>query len=109
MQVHVRRDAAGRIVAASAEPLGEGWEPIAAGAPELAAFTAGLASPSDGLEASDLGLVRVLEDVIDLLVERGVIRYTDLPQAAQDKLNARRSARATRRGLELLDEDGGVI
>jgi hypothetical protein len=50
--------------------------------------------------------VRVLEDVIDLLVEKGVFRFTDLPAPAQEKLLSRRSLRSSLRGLNLLGEEG---
>lgn len=46
------------------------------------------------LKDSDLELVRVLEDLVSVLVERGGIRYTDLPEAAQRKLQARAEARS---------------
>ena len=46
------------------------------------------------LKDSDLELIRVLEDLVSVLVERGVIRYTDLPAAAQRKLQARAEARS---------------
>jgi hypothetical protein len=36
----------------------------------------------------------VLEDVIDVLITRGVIQFTDLPEAAQSKLLERRETRA---------------
>jgi len=32
---------------------------------------------------SDLSLARVFEDVIDILIERGVFMFQDLPEAAQ--------------------------
>ena len=54
-------------------------------------------------------LVRVPEDLIDLLVERSVTRLTDLPPAAQEKLSARRSARVSMRSLNLLSERDGQI
>ena len=38
------------------------------------------------LSSSDAGLARVTEDLIELLIARGVIRFTDLPLAAQNKL-----------------------
>lgn len=53
----------------------------------------------DLLRHSDLDLVRVLEDVVNVLVERGVIRYTDLPEAARRKLDDRAVARAELEGL----------
>jgi hypothetical protein len=31
---------------------------------------------------TDLGLARVLEDLIDLLIKKGAFRFTDLPDAA---------------------------
>jgi transposase len=46
------------------------------------------------LRDSDLELIRVLEDLVGVLVDRGVIRYTDLPVAAQRKLQQRAEARA---------------
>lgn len=59
------------------------------------------------LKDSDLELIRVLEDLVGVLVERGVIRYTDLPEAAQRKLQERAEARAGLGGLSGLlgDED----
>lgn len=51
------------------------------------------------LKDSDLELIRVLEDLVDVLVARGVIRYTDLPEAAQRKLQQRAETRAGLAGL----------
>ena len=48
----------------------------------------------------------MLEDVVSVLVERGVIRYTDLPEAARQKLDQRAIARAEIEGLSgLLGDD----
>lgn len=105
--VYVKRDQQGRIVAVSQEQQADGWETLPADAPELAAFAAVLAGGQKELATTDLGLVRVVEDLIDLLIERDVIRFTDLPPAAQDKLFARRSLRTSLRSLQLLDEDAG--
>ena len=54
------------------------------------------------LQESDMRLVRVLEDLIDLLIDRDVIRFTDLPLPAQEKLMERRSLRQTLGALNLL-------
>lgn len=48
----------------------------------------------DRLYASDLELIRVLEDLIDVLIGKGVIVLTDLPEAAQSKLAERRKLRS---------------
>lgn len=41
----------------------------------------------------DLALVRVLEDLVDLLIERNVITFSELPMAAQHKLLAKKGLR----------------
>lgn len=58
------------------------------------------------LSQSDTSLVRVLEDLIDVLINRGVIQFTDLPEAAQTKLLERRETRASlTKRLQLLPTD----
>jgi len=49
----------------------------------------------------------VLEDLIDVLINRGLVQFTDLPAAAQAKLLERRQSRvsmSTR--LQLMPPDG---
>ena len=59
------------------------------------------------LQETDTSLVRVLEDLIDVLITRGVIQFTDLPEAAQAKLMERRQTRASLgKRLNLLPEEG---
>lgn len=59
------------------------------------------------LSETDASLARVTEDLINLLVERGVIRFTDLPQAAQEKLLARQHTRSQMaNSLRLLGDEG---
>lgn len=54
----------------------------------------------------DAGLIRVLEDLVDVLVARNVIRITDLPVGAQQKLFARKNFRDRFKlnSLQLFDE-----
>lgn len=60
----------------------------------------------NALSQSDTSLVRVLEDLIDVLITRGVIQFTDLPEAAQAKLLERRETRASLTNrLQLLPTD----
>jgi len=59
------------------------------------------------LQQSDTEMVRVLEDLIEVLMSKGIISITDLPLAAQNKLLNRAEARRTLGGLEgLIDDDG---
>ncbi len=63
------------------------------------------------LSSSDLDIVRVLEDVIDLLCKNHVIAFTDLPDSAQKKLTNRKNIRAEMSGIENLiaDEDDSIF
>ena len=56
-------------------------------------------------------MVRVLEDLIEVLMTKGVISITDLPWAAQTKLMNRAQARRQLSGLEGLinDDDEQLI
>lgn len=60
------------------------------------------------LRSSDLEMVRVLEDLIQVLITKGQINITDLPAAAQLKLINRAQAREALGDLDSLireDED----
>ncbi|GKW11009.1 MULTISPECIES: tryptophan synthase subunit beta [Pectobacterium] len=50
------------------------------------------------LQQSDLEMVRVLEDLIQVLIQKGVVSITDFPQAAQLKLINRAQAREALNG-----------
>lgn len=64
-------------------------------------------SQTNPLSQTDADLARVLEDLIDVLITRGVIQFTDLPEAAQVKLLERRETRASLSNrLQLLPEAG---
>ncbi|MBV5298876.1 MAG: hypothetical protein JZU64_12285 [Rhodoferax sp.] len=64
------------------------------------------------LSQTDVGLARVLEDLIDVLITRGILQFTDLPQAAQAKLLERRQSRASlsnRLQLMPMEEENGLL
>ncbi len=92
----VERDADGKIIAAYSVADKPGLDQVDSHDPHLIEFMfdgkEGAESKKDMLE-SDLGLARVLEDLIDLLIEKGTFRFTDLPDAAQKKLLSRRGLR----------------
>jgi hypothetical protein len=85
-----------------------------AGQPARQASTDGtdtrIEAGQQALAASDAGLARVTEDLIDILIQRGLIQITDFAPAAQAKLLARRRQRESLgRQLDLLDDDAGVL
>ena len=98
---YVKRDEQGRIIAVNLEP-GEGLTELPPSSPELLAFMHKMGVEESTLQQSDMRLVRVLEDLIDLLIDRDVIRFTDLPLPAQEKLMERRSIRQSLGSLNLL-------
>ena len=57
------------------------------------------------LAESDHALVRVLEDLIDTLIGKDVLHFTDLPEAAQAKLLERRHLRRSVNALNLIEDD----
>lgn len=107
---YIVRGEHGRIVTASNEALDGPCEQIAADSPELQAFIEELAGENNLFETSDLKLIRVIEDVIDLLIAKNVICITELPPPVQSKLMERRSLRQSLNALKLFgDEDQGII
>ncbi|GAB3280539.1 tryptophan synthase subunit beta like protein [Parahaliea aestuarii] len=102
---YVLRTRAGQISALSNDLL-EGYEWIASDDAELRVFIAKSAGMIDHLSASDLDMVRVLEDLVELLVQKGVILFTELPESAQEKVLRRQSLRSDlRNDLDLLGDD----
>lgn len=65
----------------------------------------GAAVALDKLAESDQALIRVVEDLVDTLIAKDLLRFTDLPEAAQAKLLERRSLRHSVNALNLLQDD----
>jgi len=105
--IYVQRDTQGRVTAISLAQDAAHPEAMQETAPEVIAFHV---AASDELARSDMALARVLEDLMEILIDKAVIRFTDLPAAAQKKLMARRSLRAEHRGVNLIgDEDSDTV
>ena len=126
----VHKDAKGKILAVYTEPV-EGAHEVAPNDPALAAFIqanipasgasadpgAGPAAdsgadstePGDDWAQSDLGLVRVIEDLIEVLIDKKLIMFTDFPEGAQRRLLDRRGLRKEFDLVEDLFGDGEEI
>ncbi len=103
---YVTRDQNGRIAAVHATQSAEATEKLAPGDPELVEFlgrTSDTAELQNALVVSDLELVRVLEDLIAVLIDKRIIMLTDLPKAAQQKLAHRHDLR------NQLADLGGIV
>lgn len=105
----VKRDETGVISAVSRESMVGFEEQLPADHPDLLAYVHALRPDVEQtLEASDLQMARVLEDVINVLMDKGILRFTDLPEAAQKKLMHRREIRGRFNAVDLLDEDDDI-
>jgi hypothetical protein len=102
----VKRDKHGVVIAVSREPVSGCSEELPNDDPALAAFFTGIASKASSLDATDQDFIRVLEDVVDLLIAKGLILFTELPADAQQKIMRRQQMRsALGDTLDLISED----
>jgi len=91
----VHKDAQGKILAVYTDPV-EGTQEVASDDADLVAFIhqniPGVAGGGEWME-SDLALARVIEDLIEVLIDKKLIMFTDFPAGAQRKLLDRRGLR----------------
>jgi len=110
---YVKRDEQGEIVAVYDSPQSDAHESVSINSEELVAFLRESESTADAraaLNDSDLALVRVLEDLINTLIDKGVILFTDLPIAAREKLSNREKIRGHLNSLDdLMGDDPGIL
>ena len=113
-RVYVKRDDSGEVIMVGREPGPEMTESLDGDDPAVHRFLypapdGDPAEVVEALERSDAELVRVVEDLANLLIQKGVIQFTELPKAAQQKLLERRQLRRDRQRLDLLagSEDNG--
>lgn len=91
----------------SKELMPECSESISPDSPEVLAFLADQPTSSASFLASDLAFVRVVEDILAVLLEKGIISFTDLPVPAQQKVMERQSLRA-KNDVGLLSDDDTI-
>lgn len=104
----VERNRDGAIIAIRKNAITPGQEPASLLDPEVQEFfraSGEIENLSQLLILSDTSIVRVLEDLVDLLIDKKIILFTDLPAAAQDKLSGRKQIRRKIRGDDLMVED----
>lgn len=111
--VYIERDDNGQIIGVFNAPQSDGSQYISPQAPELLEFLGQSNRHEDVqtiLTASDMAMVRVIEDLVSTLIDKGVILFTDLPEAAQNKLVQRKKIRHHLNSLEnLMNEDEGLL
>ena len=108
----VRRDENGNITALYEQPIDLQTESLAVDNPEVQTYLEQLrriSAAKDLLSSSDAETVRVIEDLIEVLVDRRLIMLTDLPVPAQQKIINRQSTRQTLNRLDNLMVDADDI
>lgn len=109
--LYVKRNSKNRIVAIYNSPQSDATEEVPIHSQELIAFLFADQNADDpfmqseqslqGLYLSDLGMIRIIEDLIDVLIDKNVITITDLPAQAVSRIQARKKLR---KHLSLLRE-----
>ena len=102
---YIQRDDSGRITGISDSANGSSDEHLDLENPEIQAY---LELAKNQLSSSDTETIRVIEDLVELLVEKKLIMLTDLPEAAQQKITVRQRMRGDLGMLAglIVDEEG---
>lgn len=107
---YILKNAQGEVVAASAKDSpGVGWEFVEDNAKIYLDYLESALMKSNSFRESDIQLARVLEDLINLMIERNLIRFTDFPEAAQRRLNQRQSMRVSSQLSDLLGDTEDTV
>ncbi|WP_373018542.1 hypothetical protein [Thiomicrorhabdus sp.] len=96
--IFIRRNTEGEIIEIDFAPA-PNLEEISLFDPQLKEFLKNSPNSEEMiktvLDNLDLSMVRVIEDLIDLLIDKDLIRFTDLPDAVQNKLLFKKSIRSS--------------
>ena len=103
---YIQRNTSGAIIALLRDPATAKAELVGADHPDVLKFLAGDASqkysndspaadPRNVIATLDSAMIRVLEDLVDVLIQKHVIMLTDLPEKAQRKFLERKETRST--------------
>ena len=107
---YIKKDSEGDVVAFSVDRQnGKGWEEVDNESLEYIDFLEASLQTADPFRESDIHLARVLEDLISLLIDRDLIRFTDFPNPAQKRLIERQSLRRKDKQLNLIDDESGLF
>ena len=110
---YISRDEHGKIVELHDSPATKDAQRVESNHPDALEFLKSIVSQNQAkqeLTNTDSDMVRVVEDLIDLLMKKQVFIFTELPEAVQTKLNARRKLRKDINSLEgLIKDDDGIF
>ena len=110
---YIKRDTSGNIYSIAGQQDAEHHEFIAATNEELVAFLTGQSATDETkqtLAESDKDIARVTDDLIQLMINKNLILFTDLPEAVQQKLLSREKLRShvSRQNNNFLDDSESI-
>ena len=106
--LYVERDRDGKIIALHSSPEPNAGEQKSVIDDEILEFlhtTVSADSRKLLLSLSDRGIIRLLEDLIDLLIQKNIIFFTELPPQAQERITNRKRIREKIASQELMVDD----
>ncbi len=108
--LYVARDSKGKICELHPAPLGQALEALPADNPEVMQFIHERWRLNE-LAELDRDFVRAIEDIIELLMAKDIILFTDLPPRVQEKLLRRKEVRGQTHYAGYIDDhpDGDLI
>ncbi len=111
---YIIRDAEGKIVQVFEQPVTGAAEQIAADSREMTEYRKSHTATTvealrRQLAESDSGMARLVEDLVDVLIGKGVIKFTDLPAAAGNKYLERLSTRERMHAVKSIIVDADDI
>jgi hypothetical protein len=103
--LYVERGEDGRIIALHNSSSSEAQEQKSMMDEEVLEFFDTADSWKQLMAMSDLGTVRILEDLIDILIRKNIINFTELPEQAQQRIRERKQLREKIVSQDLLVRD----
>ncbi len=106
--LYVERDKDGKIIALHKTADPDAGEEKSIMDEEILDFLNGKVDTDPGIQflaLSDMGIIRILEDLIDLLIRKNLIMFTDLPEDAQAKIRERKRVREIMGPQDLMVDD----
>lgn len=113
---YVSRDKSGYINGIFRKESAKAKELLPDNHPDIAFFFSGihakqLVQPAFmDLTNSDLAFIRVIEDLVDLLIAKNILTFTELPEKVREKILSRKDTRGNLSGCnDLVVSDKGVL
>ncbi|MBF6058899.1 MULTISPECIES: hypothetical protein [Thiomicrorhabdus] len=110
--VYIERNVSGSIERIEFDPA-DNREEISFYDPELKEFLENMpdreATIKKILDKLDLDMVRVIEDLIEILIDKNLMLFTDLPEPVQNKLMFKKAMRSLNRPTRVIYEETDEI